>query len=172
VQLGLYADRARAHPNVSADLFDDAAYELSLAIDELRDLAHGVHPSELRDLGLAKALHSIALRSTIPIRLVALPDTRLDATAEATAYYVVAEALTNARKHAGAASVSVRGEVSNGVLHVEVADDGVGDARPRRGSGLEGLRDRVEAIGGTLEIDSPAGEGTRIAAVLPAAPLR
>ena len=168
VQLGLFADRAREHPSVSADLFDDAAHELVLAIDELRVLARGIHPPELRDLGLPRALQAIALRSAIPIRLAALPDERLDATAEAAAYYVATEALANVRKHAQATEVTVRAEVRNGALCMEVADDGVGGARMTRGSGLEGLRDRVEAIGGTLEIDSPLGGGTRIAAAIPA----
>jgi signal transduction histidine kinase len=171
VQLGLFADRARAHPGVTADLFDDAAHDLVLAIEELRVLAHGIHPSELQDLGLARALQSIALRATsMPIRLVALPHARVDAGAEAAAYYLVAEALANVQKHARSASAAVSAELSDGVLHVEVVDDGVGGARPRRGSGLEGLRDRIEAIGGRLEIDSPAGEGTRIVADIPAAP--
>jgi signal transduction histidine kinase len=172
VRLGIDAGRARAHPEASAGMFDDAAQELSLAIDELRELAHGIHPSELRDLGLANALRSIALRSAIPIRVVALPDARLDATTEAVAYYVVAEAVTNSRKHARANAVSLGAGVRNGVLRVEVTDDGIGGARPKRGSGLEGLRDRVEAIGGTFEIDSPASEGTRIVAAIPAAPRR
>ena len=171
VQLGLFAERAREHPSITADLFDDAAHELVLAIDELRVLAHGIHPSELRDLGLARALQSMAIRATaIPLKLVAVPHTRVDATTEAAAYYVVAEALTNVRKHAEAASVTVSAEVSDGVLRVVVTDDGVGGAHEARGSGLEGLRDRVEAFGGRLEIDSPAGEGTRIVAALPAAP--
>jgi signal transduction histidine kinase len=169
VQLGLFADRAREHPTVSADLFDDAAHELVLAIDELRALAHGIHPSELQDLGLARALQSMAIRAApIPLRLVAVPDARVDPTAEAAAYYVVAEALANVRKHSEAAAVTVCAELRNGSLHVAVEDDGVGGAAPSRGSGLEGLRDRVEALSGRLEIDSPAGEGTRIVADIPA----
>jgi signal transduction histidine kinase len=171
VQLGLFADRAREHPSITADLFDDAAHELVLAIDELRVLAHGIHPSELRDLGLAKALQSMAIRATsIPLELVAVPHTRVDSTAEAAAYYVVAEALANVRKHARATSVRVSAEVSGNALHILVADDGVGGAHETRGSGLEGLRDRVEAFGGRLEIDSPEGEGTRIAASIPIVP--
>ena len=167
VQLGLFADRARTHPGVSADLFDDAAHELVLAIDDLRELAQGIHPSVLRDLGLAKAVQSIALRSRIPLRRVALPDVRLDPVVEAVAYYVVAEGFTNVRKHAEATSVSVDSALSDGVLELVVDDDGIGGAGPTRGSGLEGLRDRVEAVGGTLEIHSHAGEGTRLVAVIP-----
>ena len=173
VQLGLFADRARAHPGVTADLFDDAAQEVVLAIDELRVLAHGIHPSALRDLGLARALQSMALRTTsIPIRLVALPHARVDTTAEAAAYYLVAEALANVNKHAKSSSVSVSAYLSDGALHVEVVDDGIGGARSTRGSGLEGIRDRIEAIDGRLEIDSPEGEGTRIVADIPAAARR
>ncbi|HEX5857384.1 MAG TPA: MASE1 domain-containing protein [Microbacterium sp.] len=171
VQLGLFAERAREHPGISAGLFDDAAHEIVLAIDELRALAHGIHPSELRDLGLAKALQGMAIRATsVPLQLVAVPHERVDATAEAAAYYVVAEAVANARKHAAATSVTVSAVVRNGALHVAVEDDGVGGARPAPGSGLEGLRDRVEAFGGRLEVDSPAGEGTRIVAAIPTTP--
>jgi signal transduction histidine kinase len=168
VKLRMNAERAESVNGSAGALLEDAADELSLAIDELRELAHGIHPSVLTDLGLANALRGIALRSTMPIRLVELPATRLDAIAEATAYFVVSEAITNARKHSGAELVSVRAAAARGVLRVEIADEGVGGARVAPGSGLEGMRDRVEAIGGTLEIDSPAGRGTRIAAELPA----
>ena len=138
VHLGMYADRARSHQGVSASLFDDAGHELTLAIDELRDLAHGIHPSTLTDLGLANAMRSIALRSPIPIRLLELPDRRLDATVEATAYFVISEAITNTRKHSGADTVSVRAAASRGVLRVEIVDGGVGGARPRQGLGPRG----------------------------------
>jgi signal transduction histidine kinase len=170
VQLGIFADRVETDPSVAPGLFDDASQEVILAIDELRELAHGIHPSELRDLGLARAMQSIALRSRLPIQVVALPDVRLDPIAEAAAYFLVSEALANARKHAQAKVVTVRAAARDGVLDVEIADDGVGGALPKPGSGLEGLRDRVEAVGGTLRIDSPVGAGTRIAASIPAAP--
>jgi signal transduction histidine kinase len=169
VKMRMNAERAERGHGSAGGLLEDAADELSLAIDELRELAHGIHPSVLTDLGLGNALRGIALRSTMPIRLVELPATRLDATAEATAYFVVSEAITNARKHSGADSVSLRAAAAPGVLRVEIADEGVGGAQAAAGSGLEGLRDRVEAIGGTFEIDSPPGGGTRIAAELPAA---
>jgi signal transduction histidine kinase len=170
VKMRMNAELAKSGHGNAGGLLEDAADELSLAIDELRELAHGIHPSVLTDLGLANALRGIALRSTMPIRLVELPAGRLDAIAEATAYFVVSEAITNARKHSGAESVSVRAVAAPGVLRVEIADEGVGGARAAAGSGLEGMRDRVEAIGGTLEIDSPPGRGTRIAAELPATP--
>jgi signal transduction histidine kinase len=170
VQLGIFAERVDTDPSVARGLFDDASQEIILAIDELRELAHGIHPSELRDLGLTRAVQSIALRSRLPIQVVELPAARLDPIAEAAAYFLVSEALANARKHAQASVVTVRAATRDGVLEVEIADDGVGGALPRPGSGLEGLRDRVEAVGGTLRIDSPADQGTRICAAIPAVP--
>jgi signal transduction histidine kinase len=170
VQLRLASDQARDAPDRGPELIESAEGELSLAIDELRELAHGIHPSALIQLGLGRALAAMAERSSIPIVLVELPATRLDPTAEATAYFLVSEAVTNARKHADATSISVRATVSRGILRAEVSDDGRGGAGEGAGSGLQGLRDRVEAIGGTLEIISPAGRGTRIIASLPAAP--
>jgi signal transduction histidine kinase len=167
VQLGIYSERVHEDPRIAPGLFDDAAREVMLAIDDLRDLAHGIHPSELRDLGLARALQSIALRSTLPIRVVELPDVRVDDTAEAAAYFLVSEAVTNARKHARAETVTLRAARRDGCLHVEVGDDGVGGARPAPGSGLEGMRDRIEAVGGTVRIESPPGDGTRIVAEIP-----
>jgi signal transduction histidine kinase len=168
VQQRMYAERAHVHPEAAARMFDDTAYELSLAIDELRELAHGIHPAALHDHGLAGALRAIARRSALPIRLLELPDARLDPTAEATAYYVVSEAIANSRKYASASSVSVRATMSHGVLHVDLSDDGIGGAHATPGSGLQGLHDRVEAIGGTLEIESPSGMGTTIRATIPA----
>jgi signal transduction histidine kinase len=170
VQLGIFAERAQTTPSVAPGLFNDASQEIILAIDELRELAHGIHPSELRDLGLARAVQSAALRSRLPIQVVDLPDERLDPIAEAAAYFLVSEALANARKHAQANTVTVGVVARNGVLTVEIADDGIGGASPRPGSGLEGLRDRVEAVGGTLRIDSPIGAGTRLLASIPATP--
>jgi signal transduction histidine kinase len=170
VQLRMYEDRAREYPDAAAGMFEDASHELTLAIDELRELAHGIHPSALTDRGLADALRAIALRSPLPIQLLEVPSSQLNATVEATAYFVVSEAIANARKYAGAATVQVRVGQSDGTLHIEVADDGRGGALARPGSGLEGLQDRVEAVGGTLKIVSPAGDGTRILATIPAAP--
>jgi len=171
VQLGVFAERVEANPGMAPGLLNDASQEVILAIDELRELAHGIHPSELRDLGLARAVRSIALRSTLPIQVVELPDVRLDPSAEAAAYFLVSEALANARKHAHAGAVTVRAATRGGILQVEIADDGIGGAHPTPGSGLEGLADRVEAVGGTLRIDSPAGMGTRVLASIPAVPL-
>jgi signal transduction histidine kinase len=169
VRLQMSAD---ASPDGSGPAISAAHDELVVAIDELRELAHGIHPSVLTELGLGEALRGMAARSEIPTALVEVPGVRLDPTAEATAYFVVSEAITNARKHAGATGMSVSVAVARGWLRVEVADDGVGGARMSRGSGLQGLRDRVEAIGGTLELDSPAGGGTRLVAEVPARRLR
>jgi signal transduction histidine kinase len=170
VQLGIFAERVEDDPRVASGLFNDASREVILAIDELRELAHGIHPSELRDLGLGRAVQSIALRSRLPVQLVELPDVRLDPTTEAAAYFLVSEALANARKHAHADRVTLRIAARDGILQVEIGDDGVGGAHAKPGSGLEGLRDRVEAVGGTLRIDSPAGHGTRVLASIPTAP--
>jgi signal transduction histidine kinase len=164
------ADEARRAPESAPALFDSAHGEVELAIDELRELARGIHPAVLTDLGLASAIKSIAARSTVPILMVDLPSRRLDPTAEATAYYVVAEAVTNAQKHARASSIHIRAVPSLTRLHIEVSDDGLGGAVERSGSGLQGLRDRVEAVGGTFHVDSFRGHGTRIAAVIPTHP--
>jgi len=120
----------------------------------------------LARLGLAAAIKGVAARATVPVVLDELPKSRLDVPAEATAYYVVAEAVANAQKHAHASSIRVRVSVHHAALRVEVADDGVGGAVETPGSGLEGLRDRVEAVGGTFEVDSN-GSGTRVSARIP-----
>jgi signal transduction histidine kinase len=170
VQLGVFAERVQANPSVAPGLFNDAAQEVMLAIDELRDLAHGIHPAELRDLGLARALQSIALRSMLPITIVEVPDVRVDPIAEAAAYFLVAEALTNTRKHARAEAITLRATVRGDVLRVAIEDDGAGGARTVPGLGLEGMRDRIEAVGGTLLIESPPGVGTQIVAEIPVSP--
>jgi len=162
------AETARREPARAAELLGEAEGELQLAIDELRELAHGIHPAVLVDFGLAEALKSLALRSSIPVKLVELPSARLDSAAETVGYYVVAEAIANAQKYSGASRIDVRATAARGVLRLEIADDGVGGAAEQSGSGLEGLRDRAEARGGTLELVSPPGGGTRINAEIPA----
>jgi signal transduction histidine kinase len=171
VRLELAADRAKDDPHAAEARLRAAGIELNAAIEELRDVAHGIHPSVVTDRGLTHALRGMAAASLLPLRLLELPAFRVDAAAEVTAYFVVAEGLTNARKHAGASTVEVRVTTLPGRLRVELRDDGRGGAREAAGSGIQGLRDRVEAVGGTLELDSPAGEGTRIVAGLPATPL-
>ncbi len=168
VRLGVSAETARLHPDAAPGALDSAQQELLLAIDELRDLAHGIHPSVLTRFGLARAVAELAERSAVRTEIAGVPSVRLDDSAEATAYYVLAEAMTNAQKHAHASTIRVRGHLVTGALRVEVADDGVGGADERHGLGIQGLRDRVEAIGGVLTVDRPPGGGTRVAATIPA----
>ncbi len=150
-----------------AALLADAAEELNQALGELRELAAGLHPPILADEGLEAALESLADRSLLPVELRLAAPRRLAAPVEVAAYYVVSEALTNAAKHAKASHAVVRTCRADHRLDVEVADDGVGGAAMRPGSGLEGLTDRVEALGGTLIVQSPPGEGTRLVAHIP-----
>jgi signal transduction histidine kinase len=154
-------------PEGAAALIAAAEDELRQAVEELRELAHGIHPAALTTLGLGGAIRGVAARSTVRVELQELPALRLADTTEATAYFVVVEAITNAQKHARASKIRVRAVADAGALRLEIADDGVGGAAVRVGSGLEGLCDRVEAAGGTVRIDSPLTVGTRIAAVLP-----
>jgi signal transduction histidine kinase len=144
------------------------ADELQGAVDELRTLARGVHPAILTEEGLAAALESLTSRTPLPISLQVY-DMRLPATVEATAYFVVCEALANITKHAHAAKATINIERRDSLLIIEVADDGVGGAHASEGSGLQGLTDRVEALGGRLTIENPAGNGTRIVAEIPCA---
>src|SRR4051794_3630735 len=157
-RLGRAAEAARQAHEPAATILDDAGLEVSVAIDELRELAQGIHPAVLTDLGLAAAIRTSAARSSVPISVDVI-SARFDETTEATAYYVLAEALANAQKHARASSISVRATTGMGVLLLEVIDDGVGRATESPGGGLTGLRDRVEAVGGTLRIESAGGRG-------------
>jgi len=149
---------------------DRVATGLAGAMDEMRDIARGIHPAVLTGRGLGPALTSLTRRSPIPVRLDLPVQARLPESVEITAYYVVSEALVNAAKHANPSAVQVAVETFDGVLRLSVTDDGVGGADPARGSGLVGLRDRVEAIGGTLTVQSRPGEGTRLVAEIPVAP--
>ena len=151
----------------AAELINQASDDLAGALEELRELARGIHPAILSDKGLVPALEMLAGRATVPVELCALLDARLPPPVEAAAYYLVAEALTNAAKHARASCVNVNVTRANGRAVVEVADDGVGGADVRRGSGLRGLRDRVEALGGELDLESREGGGTTLTARLP-----
>jgi PAS domain S-box-containing protein len=149
-----------------AALLDVAIEELATGLQELRELASGLHPSVLSERGFVPALEALALRSPVLVELAAVPDRRLPEQVEAAAYYVVAEALANVQKHAGAQRAVVRAVDERSGLLVEVEDDGAGGADPD-GQGLRGLVDRVEALGGTLEVDSPTGGGTRVVVRLP-----
>jgi signal transduction histidine kinase len=138
-------------------------------MDDLREMARGIHPGILSEGGLAPALKVLARRSAVPVLINMHADARLPQRVEVAAYYVVCEALTNAAKHAHASVVQVSAATAGQVLHLHVRDDGAGGADPVRGSGLIGLKDRVEALGGTITIDSPAGAGTSLHAELPLA---
>jgi signal transduction histidine kinase len=167
VRLGLAEEQVRSSPEQAELLIETAQSELALAIAELRELAHGNHPAVLTQQGLAAAVRHIAERSGVDVDLRGLPSIRLDPTVEATAYYVLAEAVANAQKYAGASSVRVRVALSGPVLALDVVDDGIGGAAETPGSGLEGLRDRVEALHGSFDVASVFGGGTRVAATIP-----
>ena len=141
--------------------------ELASALDELRDLSRGIHPSILSEGGLSPALRALARRSTIPVALDLATEIRLAEPIEAAAYFVACEALTNATKYAEASRIDVALAQRDGVLLLSIRDDGVGGANPGQGSGLVGLHDRVEALGGTIRIESPPGAGTLIEVALP-----
>jgi PAS domain S-box-containing protein len=149
------------------EILSGASVELALALEELRELARGIHPAVLTDRGLGPALESLADRTPIPVEFDRLPEDRLPPPVEAAAFYVVSEALANVAKYADASSVSVSVAQEDGYAVVEVADNGVGGADPTGGSGLRGLSDRVAALEGRLAIVSPPGAGTRIRAEIP-----
>jgi signal transduction histidine kinase len=141
--------------------------ELAATREELRDLSQGVHPTILVEAGLGAAIRALARRSPLPVRVQVRVVGRLPVSCEVTAYYVAAEAFTNAAKHANASGVDIVIEEAGGTLTVQVRDDGAGGADASRGSGLTGLRDRVEAVGGHMTVDSPAGAGTVPTVLLP-----
>lgn len=161
------SERVASKPAEASALFGRAEADVELAIDELRELAHGIHPAVLTDLGLGNALKSIAARSPVWIEFLELPASRADATTEATAYYVVSEAVTNAQRHAKASRIRILVAARPPVLHVMVEDDGVGGAAVDGGSGLQGLVDRVEAVGGMFRVRTAPWGGTRIEASIP-----
>jgi signal transduction histidine kinase len=144
-----------------------AVRELGGVIDDLREISRGIHPAILSEGGLGPALRTLARRSAIPVELEVRPETRFPAPIEVAAYYVVSESLANAAKHAEASVAEVLVEARDGVLDLTIHDDGVGGADPARGSGLTGLTDRVEALGGTLSVVSSTGEGTSLHVELP-----
>ncbi|WP_264295968.1 GAF domain-containing sensor histidine kinase [Mycolicibacterium baixiangningiae] len=172
VTLGLQIATLAECPDLSASARCELQKVLSglrTVLTELREIARGIHPAVLSDAGLGPALRSLASRSALPLRVRVDVPARLASPVEVGAYYVVAESLTNAIKHARATHAEVTATLANDVLCVSVADDGVGGAVGRVGSGLIGLQDRVEALGGRLLIDSPLGAGTRIHCEIPTA---
>jgi signal transduction histidine kinase len=152
-----------------ADLLDQAQAELNTSLEELRELARGIHPAVLTDRGLESALEALTSRAPLPVTLEVESEDRLPGPVESAAYFVVSEALTNVAKYAQATEATVAVRRSNGRVTVDVSDDGVGGADAAGGSGLRGLADRLAALDGTLRLDSPAGHGTWLHAEIPVA---
>jgi signal transduction histidine kinase len=169
MDLGMALEKFDSDPDAARGLVGDAHAELQRAIAELRNLARGIHPAVLTDRGLDAALSALAARSTVPVKLDVQLKERPPASVEATAYFIVAEALTNAARYAHANAVAVKVHQHGDKLHIEVADDGVGGAAQRPGGGLAGLADRASSVEGTLRISSPTGGPTVVAAELPCA---
>jgi signal transduction histidine kinase len=169
LQLGLARRKLDSDPAVAGELLDAARGEMERALEELRELARGIHPAILTDRGLGAAIEALAERAPLPVDLVRMPDDRLPAAVEAAAYFVVAESLTNVAKYSSAEHASVRVGRQDGFAVVEVSDDGVGGADPAAGTGLRGLADRLAALDGRLEVHSPPGGGTVIRANIPCA---
>jgi signal transduction histidine kinase len=162
LQAKLPAGAAEAEPLVA-----ETRHELELALRELRELTHGIHPPLLTERGLAAALEELCRRAALPARLDAALEDRFPDQVESAVYFVVSEALANAAKHSHAAQVRVAASSRGGRLVVEVADDGTGGATASGGSGLRGLADRVEALGGRFTLSSPPGAGTTLRADIP-----
>ena len=169
VELRLLRGRIGANPE-AIELIDRIAANLGAALEELRELARGIHPGILTERGLAAALESLAERAPVKIACdIELP-TRPPASVEAVAYFVVAEALTNVLKYAHTDHAAIRAHYDGDDLVVEMKDDGVGGAEPGHGTGLQGLRDRVGALDGSLDVISPSGVGTQVRARIPCGP--
>jgi signal transduction histidine kinase len=169
MDLGMALEKFDSDPDAARGLVGDAHAELQRAIAELRNLARGIHPAVLTDRGLDAALSALAARSPVPVRLDVHLQERPPASVEATAYFIVAEALTNAARYANATAAAVTVHQRGDKLHIEVADNGVGGAEQRPGGGLAGLADRASSVEGSLRISSPKGGPTVVAADLPCA---
>ena len=171
VSLGLELRAAQATVPGQLDELEGAlsraAEGLTSVLGELREISHGLHPAILSEGGLEPALRALRRRSPIPVELDLHPKRRLPGRVEVAAYYVVSEALTNAAKHARASVVNVELDTHDAILQLAIRDDGIGGADPDQGSGLIGLSDRIEALGGTLQVTSPAGNGTTLLIEVP-----
>jgi signal transduction histidine kinase len=167
VDLTLIGAKLEKDPPAARKTLTVAQDELRIGLDELRELARGIHPAVLTDLGLGPALRALAKRAPVPVEITELPEQRLASPVEAAAYYVVAEAITNVTKYARASHVTVSVHHSSDCATVTVSDDGVGGADAAHGSGLRGLADRIEALEGQFYLDSPPEHGTRISAEIP-----
>jgi PAS domain S-box-containing protein len=166
LSLRLVEGQLRKDPAAAEEMLQRSREELAQALEELRELARGIHPAVLTDRGLEAALEALAARAPLPVEIEG-PKGDLPPPVEAAAYYVVSEALANVTKYAQASLVKVTVDQTNGCALVEVADDGVGGADPSRGSGLRGLSDRLASLSGKLEVESPPGAGTRVRAEIP-----
>jgi PAS domain S-box-containing protein len=171
LSLRLALKQLDSDPATARAMLAESCDELALALEELRELARGLHPALLTERGLRAAVQGLASRAPVPVEIVDVPSERLPESVEAAAYYLIAEALTNVTKYAQASKVRLRVLVGDAAVVVEVSDDGVGGADPNTGSGLRGLADRVEALGGSLEVVSPAGTGTTLRAEIPSKPM-
>jgi signal transduction histidine kinase len=169
LELAMLDDLLESQPEARR-LLGQAQDDLADSLEELRELARGIHPAVLTDHGLAVAVEALAERTPLPLRLHVERGERLPQPVEVASYYLITECLANVAKYAHASEARVTVSRSNGEVVVEVADDGVGGASRDRGSGLRGLADRVEALGGSLEVSSPVGRGTRVTAQIPCAP--
>ncbi|HEV2255125.1 MAG TPA: sensor histidine kinase [Streptosporangiaceae bacterium] len=172
VSLGL---RAQMIQKMTPRPADEIQRELSLladglftALDELREISHGIHPAVLSEAGLGPALKALARRSAVPVELDLDLGSPLGQQVEVAAYYIASEALANAAKHAQASVIDLRVHGDGSVLTLSISDNGIGGADPSRGSGITGLKDRVEALGGTISVLSPPGHGTTLYVRLPA----
>jgi signal transduction histidine kinase len=166
LELGMLAEQVDSDPNTQSRL-KRARSELAQSLNELRDIAHGLHPAVVSGHGLAVALESLVAVTPLEVRLKTDGLPRFPEPLEVAAYYVVSESLTNAAKHSQASRVSVDVGVTNDILIAEIVDDGIGGVDSERGTGLRGLADRVEALNGRLRIWSAPGHGTRVRAEIP-----
>ena len=167
VHLRIAQETLREDPAAADAMLAGVGEELKLALEELRELARGLHPAVLTDRGLGPAIQSLANRAPFPVETAGIPPLRLDEGVEAAVYYLVAETLTNAAKHADASAARIAIATTDAEVVVEICDDGRGGASIDRGSGLRGLADRIDAFGGRLEVTSPPGGGTVVRATLP-----
>jgi signal transduction histidine kinase len=170
VAVALHLRRAQAQAPPGSDvarMLDTALSELQTGLDELRELARGIHPAALTELGLDAAVNSLASRAPVPVELHGGAGGRLDSAVEIAAYFAVSEALANVAKYAEATHATVEIRHEPGRLVIDVTDDGRGGACPSEGSGLRGLADRIGALDGRLEVHSPLGAGTRVHVEIP-----
>jgi signal transduction histidine kinase len=167
VQLRLIRAAIDGDLPMARGLLDSAITELREALEELRELARGIHPAMLTKYGLERAVAALAVRSPVPVEIAAMPEERLPPPVEAAAYYIMAEAITNVAKYAAASHITVTVDQAGDCTRVEVTDDGIGGADLAAGSGLRGIADRVEALNGHLQVMSPIGVGTTVRAEIP-----